>query len=283
MARLAILQETIKKLYLYSGNECAFPGCSARIINNDGDVVAQLAHIAAAEEGGPRYNRFQSDEDRRHYSNLMYLCYPHHKKTDSPAYSVEDLQSMKAQHEARFGDNAVRRMQEALQDLTQATRPVGAFTLGALAKLEDYSLEPGSPELQSTAEGLKQFAAKLAKIPLQHRSILQVIVESGFPTRDLTRNYEMQIHELEHRLGMDYTELGPRLDLLERHELVEIDAEYRNFPMVQTREQYITSREAGSRELPVETAVWEILADFCQATGTPLSAFFIDLNFAALD
>jgi hypothetical protein len=278
MVRLVIKQETIKKLYLYSGNECAFPGCSARIIDDEGDVVAQLAHIEAAEEGGPRYNDSQSDEERRHFDNLLYLCYLHHKKTDGPTYTVEKMKDMKRRHEARFGDHAVRRMQEALQDLTELVSPEGSFSLGRLTQLEEYAFEVESLELRTTSEGVREFASQLSDIPLQHRSLLRILLEKGAPTHDRPLNYEMPIHELEERIGMGYAELGPRLNLLERRGFVEIEAEYNEFPMLQTRDQYASITYEDGRTERFDTGIWELLVDFCRETGVPLTTFFNDLK-----
>ena len=44
-----------------------------------------------------------SDEDRRHYDNLLLLCYAHHVETnDESIYSVEKMNIIKLEHEKRF-------------------------------------------------------------------------------------------------------------------------------------------------------------------------------------
>lgn len=64
-------------------------------------LVAQLCHIEAAEENGPRYNKDQSDEARRSFENLLFLCHAHHKITDDISiYTVEKLKEIKSNHEA---------------------------------------------------------------------------------------------------------------------------------------------------------------------------------------
>ncbi len=63
--------------------------------------MAELCYIEAASPGGQRYNRSQTDEDRRSASNLLFLCHLHYKVTDDESeYSVLMLQKMKKQHEA---------------------------------------------------------------------------------------------------------------------------------------------------------------------------------------
>ena len=51
--------------------------------------------------GGSRYNKRQTDEERRAYENLLLLCYPHHIETnDGDEYPVEKLRNIKQIHEA---------------------------------------------------------------------------------------------------------------------------------------------------------------------------------------
>ncbi|MCD9481808.1 hypothetical protein GLP25_01220 [Photobacterium phosphoreum] len=60
MARKAPKIEVIKRLCILSKNQCAFPGCD----HTNGEYIAQLCHIEAAEKGGERYNENQTDEER---------------------------------------------------------------------------------------------------------------------------------------------------------------------------------------------------------------------------
>jgi hypothetical protein len=100
-------QDTLRKLYLKSGNQCAFPECTRVMLNKDGVFVSQICHIEAAEEGGERFNPAMSDEERAAYPNLMLMCYEHHVITnDLDTYPVPVLQAMKAAHEAKFTDPA---------------------------------------------------------------------------------------------------------------------------------------------------------------------------------
>lgn len=70
-------------------------------MDDENTFVAELCHIEGAEAGGQRYNPDQTDEERRAYGNLMFLCARHHKVTnDVRAYPVERLKEMKRAHEA---------------------------------------------------------------------------------------------------------------------------------------------------------------------------------------
>lgn len=104
MPRLSPRAEVLRALFARSGNRCAFPGCNAILVNERNQFVANVCHIEAAEEGGERFNPLQSNEDRRRYENLLLLCYPHHVETNEvDLYSVDRLQTIKAEHEQVFG------------------------------------------------------------------------------------------------------------------------------------------------------------------------------------
>ncbi len=107
MSRLGPKSDVVRALFARSGNRCAFPGCTAALISERNQFIAQVCHIEAAEPGGERYNHDQLDEDRRRYENLLILCYPHHVETDDVTrYSVQTLRAMKALHEQQFERNS---------------------------------------------------------------------------------------------------------------------------------------------------------------------------------
>ena len=107
--RLAPRPEILREFFLKSGNLCAFPNCTALMMNEQGVFIGQLCHIEAAEEGGPRFNPDMTNEDRRAASNLMLMCYEHHKVTDDvKKYPVKKLGKMKREHERRFSARIVR-------------------------------------------------------------------------------------------------------------------------------------------------------------------------------
>ena len=97
---------TIKKLYNFANNKCAFPNCTKSLVAEDGEtMIGQIAHIQAANEGGARYYPIISDKERAGFPNLMLLCDEHHKMIDNKAneekYTIELLKKWKAEHEAK--------------------------------------------------------------------------------------------------------------------------------------------------------------------------------------
>lgn len=93
----------LKKLFALSGNRCAFPDCPNHLVNEDGNLIAQVCHIEAAEEGGERFNPKMTDDERASFDNLIIFCATHHLTTnDVQKYSVNVLKTLKQKHEARF-------------------------------------------------------------------------------------------------------------------------------------------------------------------------------------
>ncbi len=94
-------QTTLKRLYALSRNQCAFPGCKKRLVNQDNALYSNICHIEAANENGKRYNPNMTDEERNNYPNLILLCLQHHREIDnSEKYTVKVLKEMKRDHES---------------------------------------------------------------------------------------------------------------------------------------------------------------------------------------
>ncbi len=119
---------TIKRLFALSGNRCAFPGCTAPLVDEEGCVIGEICHIHASRPDGPRHDAQQSDVARHGFGNLLLLCNPHHKRVDRhwKRYSVAVLLDMKRQHEQRFAhqpepatDDIVRQLLEKLPPSVQ--------------------------------------------------------------------------------------------------------------------------------------------------------------------
>ncbi len=103
MARKSPYTDTLKLLYVRSGNVCAFANCTHPIFDDNGLYIAELCHVKAANEGGPRFDCKQTDEQRRSYENLLFMCHRHHKLVDSSIeYTVEILNKIKLSHESKY-------------------------------------------------------------------------------------------------------------------------------------------------------------------------------------
>jgi len=103
--RKQVATKIVRALFARSGNRCAFTDCDNVLIKHDVLYVGKIAHIEAAESGGPRYNPRQTDDERRSYDNLMLLCHEHHVEIDDDVskYNLPVLRDMKRAHEKTVG------------------------------------------------------------------------------------------------------------------------------------------------------------------------------------
>ena len=95
---------TIKRIFAVSSNRCAFPKCTSPLIDGK-KVIGKICHIKAQNEGGPRFDKDQTPEERHGYDNLILMCGRHHDviDDDEEAYTVEYLHRLKAKHEQSAG------------------------------------------------------------------------------------------------------------------------------------------------------------------------------------
>ena len=92
-------EQTLKKLFGLSGNQCSFPGCTKPLVNENNAKDCNISHIEGANPGSERYRNDMSDKERAGYDNLILLCIQHHDETnDVDRYTVDVLNKMKREH-----------------------------------------------------------------------------------------------------------------------------------------------------------------------------------------
>ena len=173
--RLKPRSDTLRELFLLSGNLCAFPNCTALIMNGHGVFIGQVCHIEAAERGGPRFNPEMTNDQRRAADNLMLMCYPHHQETNhETAYPTRRLAEIKRQHERRFAapDAAIL---DKLTDWTAASEP---NTVRNLQRLNDVlRWEQTREELELSAKELNSYIDVLRNIPIDVRRFMAAVAK----------------------------------------------------------------------------------------------------------
>jgi hypothetical protein len=156
-----VSMRTIKRLFAESGNQCAFPRCSAPLIDAaSGVVVADVCHIKAASPDGPRYDPRQPDLERHGYDNLVALCLAHHRVIDDDvdSYTVARLVRMKAAHRDR-GLTSPNVGDDLLQQLVRgATVNVGAVNITSINQSGGqvaHTINNVGPPCRSITEGAR--------------------------------------------------------------------------------------------------------------------------------
>lgn len=92
---------TIKKLFGLSGNRCAFPDCTEKMIDQSGTLIGEVCHICGDKPGSKRYDPAQTEAERQGFSNLILLCPKHHIMIDDDEakFPVSVIKQMKKRHE----------------------------------------------------------------------------------------------------------------------------------------------------------------------------------------
>jgi hypothetical protein len=268
MTRLPPTPSTIKKLFAYTGNQCAMPNCKELIVDPSGTMLGKIAHICSAEPGGARYDTTMSDEERRDEKNLFIVCGKHHDiiddKNNEAKWPVDLLRSYKRDHENRF-KKAERQLIAQFVDSTQVAQPTYPKHLKALAKVSNWESMFNDPD---QILGISMFIDKLKEVPLSEREFALKIAErmkrrglDALPTDDVEGAFNISSEELKRRM-----------DILKHHVLGDIDEamEYRKWDVSLYR------RKHGENP-------WIEILEFCEATKADPREFIHDLNFGLYD
>lgn len=265
--RLSPTPSVIKKLFAYSGNQCAIPDCTEMLVDPSGTLLGKIAHICAAEPGGCRYDPNMTDEERRAIENLFIVCGKHHDliddKNNVKNYPADLLRKYKKAHENRF-KKAERQLIKQFVDSTQINQPTYPKTLRALAKaLDDDQIEGHEEEIR----GVRYFIEKMKELPLTER---EFALKLGERMRRRGKS-DLPVDDVMGAFGISATALKRHMGVLEHHELGSIDEGFHNEFHVR-----LWHRERDSNP-------WIEILDFCEATGHDTDELIHDLNFGLYD
>lgn len=276
--RLAPKPETLRELFLKSGNLCAFPNCTALMMNEHGVFIGQLCHIEAAEKGGPRFNPKMTNEERGAASNLMLMCYEHHKVTDDTRkYTVTKLRKMKREHVRRFSapDRAIL---ERLTDWTTADQPTLVKNLHRMNQVLRWN--HSDEELRESVAELNEYVERLRLVPVDVRRFIGAMAQRMHRVRNTSAVNDdlygvgILVSDIRDAFKISDSTIKKRLAQLESYglgDLDEINTDLGPQPMLR-----IINLESG-------WPTWMDIVEFCEATDTPLESFVEDLNFSQLD
>ena len=267
--RLAPARDTVRELYLKSGNRCAFPGCAKALFNGKGVFVGQICHIEAAEPKGERFNKFQTNEERRLFSNLMLMCYDHHVETnDVIKFSVESMKKMKAAHEQKFSD-VIGTMLATVTDLTKLNEPIFARNLRKMKTTLKWT-SINDEELKEHTDILKSVVEKLKVLPRQARELFLILLTRSKPAGS---NLEISAAEVQHATELSHKDLRELFSILDDHGFT-FDNDTNDFGI-----QMIGISNMNDEEWPL----WDDLRKVCKRHKVDLSNLILQLDFSSLD
>ncbi|WP_207105766.1 hypothetical protein [Sphingomonas sp. CFBP 8760] len=276
--RLTPKSQTLREVFLKSGNLCAFPGCGALMMDAEGTFIGQVCHIEAAEDDGERFNVAMTNEARRQAANLMLMCYPHHQKTnDIAVYTVAKLKKMKADHESRFS-HPDRAILEKLTDWTEADQPSHATNLIRLDAAVGWGHAPH--ELAESAIELKDYVERLRDVPVELRRFIGAVAKRAAKMEHTNAvrigfdGIRILASDLKGAFRLGERAIGERANQLDVYGLGDLDMIDTDLgPKAAVR---IRNMKSGWR-------LWLDLVRFCETESETMEAFTDDLNFARLD
>ena len=135
-------QKTIKLLFAACGNQCAEPSCTNSVViesndQSDAMISAQICHIYAASNHGPRGRPGLTEKERNAPENLILLCPTHHGIVDGQheSYPANLLESWKQQHESKYKKPVVEDVASVALRLSTAASLVDAVIDEELMRL----------------------------------------------------------------------------------------------------------------------------------------------------
>lgn len=287
--------ETLRKLYVLSGNLCAYPGCNKLLLDANANFVGQICHIEAASPGGERFNPNMTNEERRHFDNLMLMCYDHHIETNKVAeYPVERLKSFKREHEAKFSTEAL--VQSILNSLRDYTEHGADFEkVKSLENLFDTLYPPNNQsrrpveEIERDCDAFNQTIEQYLKLSLLARRLFLIgLKHSHHPFytkwRLDTDVLYVDFSEIANKLNMTFrlnreNDIGSLVDEIESNGLMHVSEFDVGYDRIVPRYTYT----AVNPKLEASEFIWLYIKDFCEKTNKDVVSFVSDLDFSELD
>ena len=202
---------TKRHLFLLSRNECAFPGCCQKIVDEEWHYIGKICHIEAANIGGERFNPNQTNEQRRDFSNLVLMCGNHHDVTnDVRRYTVKVMKNIKANHESlsHANNNYNNQFMELFIDAS----------LGNVVDIpNNYGKLDTSYCEQDFFDEAEKFILELASLPKSTRSFYAHALNNSY-CDELTVSFDPR--EIKQRLNIDDQVLLTHCEILKRKELL---------------------------------------------------------------
>ncbi len=246
--------EVKRELFLKSGNQCAFPGCSRFIINASGVFVGEICHIEAASEGGERFNKDSSNDKRAKFSNLLLMCHDHHKVTDNvDLYKVKRMKEIKILHEAKFS-NIEQIMVDKVFDLASNNDIKLPKNLGRL----DIALS--STRTEEEIQSFIKYLEDLSTLTQETMTILVMIIDHSFTRMNdlLTHTSELEIHA-----NIPHSVLKKHTDILERKKIIWIDVDDDNIS------SFVIDGDSFLNDI----------VSFSKIAGEPLTSLLVNFDF----
>lgn len=264
---MAISEKTIKTIFASSGNLCALcfsEGRQALLVNGNGIVISEIAHIRAKSEGGPRYSESYKDVDAP--CNLIPLCCNCHTLIDKDIkkYTTDFLVSLKQNHEEKF-TKALQSM-ATLYDVTKSQNLIAPKNFNNCPSYKDCE------NRESVKSEYLQFMDKLKNLPPNCRKFLEICLERADNEMDVL------CEEISGTASIGKAHIKRLFTILSQYNLISINRKLMKDPTYDIYADYYSLHPFGEDEI----YIYHDLKEIAKKKGFSLSVFFEDLDFSSL-
>ncbi len=203
-----IKRDVVVRLVAAAGGFCERPGCSTgslwhELPNGDAVKLAEVAHIVAASDDGPRGHEDMETPDLVSFDNLILLCPTCHTIVDRAAddHPVETLHAWKAAHEGRLRELLSVRVFESRSEARAELLRVLAQNR---ATWEQYGPEADSA---ATPEGSATWLREVQVVILPNNTRLSALLEANVGLLAADEHAVVAAFDT-HRRGLEDRHLG---------------------------------------------------------------------------
>lgn len=266
--RETISAATLRKLYITSGNKCAFEGCNHEIVNENGTLVAELCHIEAAMPGGERFNPNMTNKERAQAANLLYLCHKHHKETnDVCKFPVDRMVKIKRDHENLFR-NIMNDMLKTIEDVTKQQTLIKSNSLQSINAVRKWNLDDST--LKESVDSCNKVFEVLNTLDKNTRIVFSHMVENS----EMKHRRVVLLALIKQKLNLSLSDMNNYLDILNNYNFIsrpyeDYDCGYSG-PICDIRD-------------PDDWDMWGEIKEYCKFKKISLTELIIELDFEKLD
>jgi hypothetical protein len=244
----------IRRLDTLSGNECAHPDCSKKLIAEDGkSIISKICHIAAASPEGPRYDNSMTEDERRAFDNLILLCDEHHviidNKENETLYPISLLKKWKSEHEKKILElssnknllskhqlalnkviNSIGKKMDKVLDLSETTNapnPDDKISFNNVVRYKSVVEEfaPYQVKLNKIYEEIEKEGSTKKELVLHNIKRVYINIKKDYPTiNDIKKNADIILDKVIEKIWENIDNAPNKLD--------EYDQETINFSLM---------------------------------------------------
>ena len=216
--RVTPSSDTKLRLFSDAAGFCQNPSCLRALFpDQDTDFhIAEMAHIIAASDYGPRTNTNADLEYRKSYDNLLILCPTCHRTVDKAPerYPCHQLIQWKRNHKAKIAKAFCLVFYKSREDTRRAIEPLMEENFSIFKKYgpnNEYRLDPESEQARVWKRKV------LSRILPNNRKILLILDKNramlSADERRVLDEFRQHVEEMEERHLGDASTVGQKFPL----------------------------------------------------------------------